>query len=272
MIELFEQNIRTNDRQSSKGNQLKWENNGIWYKADYTGYEGLSEYLISHLLEKTTLRTEEFVVYDLEEIAYKSRHYSGVRSQSFLKGDWQIITLERLFYNFFGKSLYKAIYSIDGSEQRMRFLVDQVERMTGLDSFGVYLNKLFTIDAFFLNEDRHTHNIAVLMNREGQFDYCPVFDNGAGLLSDCTLDYPLDEDVYELMQLSRAKTICGDYDEQLDVSESLYGNHIQFQFKKEDVRNLLSAVTIYTETEKNRTETILYEQMRKYQYLFPLKF
>ncbi len=35
MIELFEQNIRTNDRQSSKGNQLKWENKGIWYKADY---------------------------------------------------------------------------------------------------------------------------------------------------------------------------------------------------------------------------------------------
>ena len=31
MIELFEQNIRTNDRQSSKGNQLKWKNEGIWY-------------------------------------------------------------------------------------------------------------------------------------------------------------------------------------------------------------------------------------------------
>ena len=46
MIELFEQNIRTNDRQSSKGNQLKWENKGIWYKADYTGYEGLAEYMI----------------------------------------------------------------------------------------------------------------------------------------------------------------------------------------------------------------------------------
>ena len=44
MIELFEQNIRTNDRQSSKGNQLKWENEGIWYKADYTGYEGLADY------------------------------------------------------------------------------------------------------------------------------------------------------------------------------------------------------------------------------------
>lgn len=51
MIELFEQNIRTNDRQSSKGNQLKWENEGIWYKADYTGYEGLAEYMISNLLK-----------------------------------------------------------------------------------------------------------------------------------------------------------------------------------------------------------------------------
>ena len=44
MIELFGQNIRTNRRQSSKGNQLKWENDGIWYKADYTGYEGLASH------------------------------------------------------------------------------------------------------------------------------------------------------------------------------------------------------------------------------------
>ena len=28
MVELFEQNIRTNTRQSSKGNQLKWKCGG----------------------------------------------------------------------------------------------------------------------------------------------------------------------------------------------------------------------------------------------------
>ena len=72
MIELFEQNIRTNDRQSSKGNQLKWENEGIWYKADYTGYEGLAEYMISHLLKKSTLTENEFVCYNLEK--NKIRH------------------------------------------------------------------------------------------------------------------------------------------------------------------------------------------------------
>ena len=51
MVELSEQNIRTNNRQSSKGNQLKWYKNEIWYKADYTGYEGLAEYVVSNLLE-----------------------------------------------------------------------------------------------------------------------------------------------------------------------------------------------------------------------------
>ena len=33
MIELFEQDERKNDRQSSKGNQLKWENRGIWKRS-----------------------------------------------------------------------------------------------------------------------------------------------------------------------------------------------------------------------------------------------
>ena len=45
MVQLFEQDIKTNDRQSSKGNQLKWCRNNVWYKADYMGYEGLVEYV-----------------------------------------------------------------------------------------------------------------------------------------------------------------------------------------------------------------------------------
>lgn len=268
MIELFEQNIRTNDRQSSKGNQLKWENEGIWYKADYVGYEGLAEYMISHLLEKSTLLTDEFVLYDLEKIKYKSTIYTGVRSADFLEEGWQLITLERLFQNFFGQSLYRAIYGITECENRLSFIVEQVERITGLENFGIYLNKLFTIDAFFLNEDRHTHNIAVMMNADGKFAYCPIFDNGAGLLADTKMDYSLTENVYELMKQSRAKTISRDFDEQLDVSEKLYKGNIKFSFKKRDIKELLEKVTEYSEEEKKRVETIIYEQMRKYEYLF----
>lgn len=268
MIELFEQNIRTNDRQSSKGNQLKWENKGIWYKADYTGYEGLVEYMISHLLKKSTLTENEFVCYDLEKIKYGSVIYNGVKSKNFLNEDWQIITLERLFKNFFGESLYKTLYRIPEHKERLHFLVQQVERITGLQNFGIYMNKLLTIDAFFLNEDRHTHNIAVLMNGNGDYMYCPIFDNGAGLLSDTTMDYPLSGDTYSLIDNVQSKTICSEFDEQLDISESLYNMNLKFHFTKKDVNELLVNAGAYPEEIRNRVETVIFAQMRKYTYLF----
>ena len=218
MIELFEQNERMQDRQSSKGNQLKWENAGIWYKADYTGYEGLAEYMISHLLIKSTLKPEEFVRYDLEEIKYKRQVYQGVKSRTFLSEDWQIITLERLFQKMYGNSLNQMLWKMDDAEQRLRFLEEQVERMTGLRGFGIYLNKLLTIDAIFLNEDRHTHNST-------------------------------------------------DFDEQLDVSEHLYGCNLKFFFTKRDVDQLLEQAKGYSDEVRERVQTILHRQIDKYAYL-----
>lgn len=157
-----------------------------------------------------------------------------MKSKDFLTDDWQIITLERLFYSFFGESLYRAVFAIREVEERYLFLVHQVERITGLTDFGKYLNKLFTIDAMFLNEDRHMHNIAVLMNSKGEFAYCPIFDNGGGPLSDTTMDYPMGGEVYT----------------------------------KKDISQLLEQASIYSEVQRRRVETILFEQMRKYQYLF----
>ena len=153
-------------------------------------------------------------------------------------------------------------------EERLHFLVQQVERMTGLQNFGVYMNKLLTIDAFFLNEDRHTHNIAVLMNGKGDYAYCPIFDNGAGLLADTTMDYPLSGDVYVLMNHVQSKTICSEFDEQLDISEALYKANLKFQFTKKDVIELLEKAETYPEEIRNRVETIIFTQMRKYAYLF----
>lgn len=97
MIELFESDIKEENRKSSKGNQLKWKKGNIWYKADYLGYEGLAEYVISRLLTKSSLKMAEFVLYDLEEIKYKTQTFNGVKCTDFLKNKWQVITLERLF-------------------------------------------------------------------------------------------------------------------------------------------------------------------------------
>ena len=268
MVELFEQDVKEFDRQSSKGNQLKWESDGIWYKADYTGYEGLTEYIISQLLVFSSLEPSEYARYDLEQIRYKRKIYNGASSRNFLADDWQIITLERLFKNFCGESLTKALWHLPDEKKRVLFLVEQIQRITGLTHFGEYLDKLFTIDALFLNEDRHMHNIAVLMNGEGQYAYCPIFDNGAGLMSDTTQDYPLNEDIYEMLGEVKAKTISTDFDRQLDIAEQLYGEQIYFNFTKKDVKELIDRAVEYPEPIRQRVEDILYSQMNKYRYLF----
>ena len=48
---------------TSKGDQLKWKIDDRWYKADYMGYEGLSQVLVSDLLQKSTCPFP-FVEYD----------------------------------------------------------------------------------------------------------------------------------------------------------------------------------------------------------------
>ena len=268
MVELFEQNIKTNTRQSSKGNQLKWENEGIWYKADYTGYEGLAEYVISHLLKLTNLNEGEYVLYEPEQIKYKRQIYNGVRSRTFIDEDWQIITLERLFKNVYNESLTSVLWHMSDVKERLEFLVNAIKNITDLNNGGEYICRLFTIDAFFLNEDRHMHNIAVLMNGKGEYKYCPVFDNGAGLLSDTTMDYPIGQDIYQMISEVKSKSVSQDFDEQLDVAENLYGQNLQFLFTKKNVSDIVNNADMYPLEERKRVELIIYSQMNKYKYLF----
>ena len=44
-VELFEQHIVTTERHSSKGNQLKWKDGEIWYKADFPGLGACENFL-----------------------------------------------------------------------------------------------------------------------------------------------------------------------------------------------------------------------------------
>ncbi|MBQ8857317.1 MAG: hypothetical protein IJ024_04130 [Lachnospiraceae bacterium] len=268
MIELFDANMRMENRQSSKGNQQKWLKEGVWYKADYTGYEGLAECVISHLLQKSSLSKEEYVLYDTELIHYKAAQFRGCKSADFLPEGWNLITLERLFQNMYGQSLNKSIYKIQSYETRLEFIVNQTIRMTGLENFGAYMGKLLTIDALFLNEDRHTHNIAVLMDEVGGFHYCPFFDHGAALLSDVTMDYPMSRNLEEAMNDVEAKTFCRSFEEQMEIAEKLYGINLRFHFTTNDVERLLEQEPHYTIEEKTRVWQILAWQMRKYKYLF----
>lgn len=150
----------------------------------------------------------------------------------------------------------------------LHFIVQQVERITGLVDFGKYMSKLLTVDALFLNEDRHTHNIAVLIDANGNYDYCPIFDNGASLLSDTMMDYPTSEDEYLMIKQVQSKTFTQNFDEQLDCVENNYGRNIYFHFNKNDVETILNSEIFYSNEIKERVKNIIFGQMNKYQYLF----
>ncbi len=267
MIHLYENDRYTEHRASSKGNQLKFRRGDFWYKADFTGYEGLTEYTVSKLLAYSDLTAEEYVDYDLEEIEYNGNIYPACKSRDFSDG-WQMYTLERLFEQNFGIGLNKLIYTTPDRRDRLRLLVDQVERLTGLDDFGGYMSKILTIDALFLNEDRHTHNLAILRNDRKEYRLVPFFDQGAGLLADTTVDYPLGRDIIEMIPRVKAKTFCDSFDEQLDIAEELYGERIRFRFGFPEVDRIVNAATGYSEEIRKRVIDIVMQMRHKYQYLF----
>lgn len=267
MIKLFDEDIKTSDRKSSKGNQLKFERDGMWYKADNMGYEGLSECVVSSLIQYSSLRKDEYTVYEYETIEYNGNHYRGCKSKDFADG-WKVITLERLFMQTYGHSLNKLIYATEDHLERLRLIVDQTERITGIRDFGKYMNKLLTIDALFLNEDRHTHNIAVLMNDRGRFKLCPIFDNGGALMSDTSMDYPLGRNVYDLMDAVKPKTFADSFEEQLEISERLYGSQVAFCYSEKELDLILTGADAYNDQETERIKNVVLQMKRKYQYLF----
>lgn len=255
------------ENHTSKGNQPKWHIDGKWYKADHMGYEALAEYVVSELLKKSNV--ENFVVYDLVEIKYDNKTSLGCVSDNFRENYEMLVPIEKLHRQYFGKGLADALSDKESTEDKIKYTVSFIEKITSLEKVGEYFSAMLAIDAFFLNEDRHTNNIAVIRNEKTKkYRFAPVFDNGLSLLSD-TNDYTTDCDIYENMQRVNAKPFDRSFDEQLNVAEELYGTQLKFCFTRNDVYNIISDLkNVYDEKIVERAEQILLQQMRKYQYLF----
>lgn len=252
---------------TSKGDQPKWQMGGKWYKADHMGYEALAEVLISQLLKQSNV--PDFVEYEPVRIQYQGKEINGCASKNFRGKDEMLVPFERLHRAYKGQGLAATLGRIDEPQERIRYTVDFVEQMTGLTGVGEYLTLLLELDSFFLNEDRHTNNLAVIRNeRTKEFRLCPIFDNGLSLLSDLN-DYPMDKDVYDCIRRVRAKPFDMDFDAQVEAAEALYGMHLKFSFTRYDVSKMLDAVReLYSSTVIARVEQTVYEQMRKYPVYF----
>lgn len=255
------------ENHTSKGNQPKWYIHNKWYKADHMGYEALSEYVVSELLKKSNVHN--FVVYDLVEIKYDNKTSLGCVSDNFREDYEMLVPIEKLHRQYFGKGLADVLSDKESIEDKIKYTVNFIEKITGLENVGEYFATVLAVDAFFLNEDRHTNNIAVIRNEKTKkFRFAPIFDNGLSLLSD-TNDYILDCDVYDNIKKVNAKPFDRSFDEQLNAVEEIYGSQLKFNFTRTDIYNIIDALkNVYDEKIVQRVETILLQQMRKYQYLF----
>lgn len=234
---------------SSKGNQEKWydKDTNKWYKLDQFGYEALSETLISILLRKSNIQQDtpfSFVSYNMERLHVHGRERTGCSSENFLQEGQSIITLNHLLSRYLGTSLKEKLGSLSSDKKRIEYLATATADYTGLQAFPQYLTLLFEIDALFLNDDRHLNNIAVL-ERNGVFDYCPIFDNGAGLLSNVQLS-PMDIVPRGLLKGLLARPFNMSFTRQMNTARSLYGKQLQIpEFSRNDILEVLVPLLVY---------------------------
>lgn len=232
---------------SSKGNQEKWLDSGRWYKLDQFGYEGLAETLVSALLERSTIETDtpfRFVRYRMERMHAHGLERTGCSSSDFLAQGQSIITLSHLLSRQEEKLLAERLGRLSSDKKRIAYLAQATAEFTGLTEFPAYLTLLFEIDALFLNDDRHLNNIAVL-EQDGRYDYCPIFDNGAALLSN-QRDYPMDISPKGLVPMVLARPFHSSFNRQRNTVVSLFGPQLKIsQFRREDILEALSPLLEY---------------------------
>lgn len=181
---------------TSLGNQSKYYKNGYWFKEDLMGYEGMAEEGVFDILRISTLEPKEFAVYECI-------NGWGCKSLDFLKEGQRIITFSRLFKTY-GYNYEKELTAIKEPERQVYELIKRVKEFSGVDTED-YLRKVFTLDSFIFNEDRHLNNLSIILNGDTTFQLCPIFDNGLSLLAN-KKDYPDWGEHSTISQLKRVKS------------------------------------------------------------------
>lgn len=232
---------------SSKGNQEKWLDNGKWYKLDQFGYEALAECFTFMLLEHSNIERDTpfcYVRYDMEKLLVHGRERTGCSSENFLNHGEAIITLSHLFKQHLGGSVAEVLGRLSSDKKRMIYLAEATADITGLTDFPQYLTLLFEIDGLVLNDDRHLNNIAVI-SKGDCFDYCPIFDQGAGVLSNVMYS-PMDIVPKSLISSAQARPFNTTFNRQIRAMQSLYGKQLDIpKFTRNQLYEMLQPLLLY---------------------------
>ena len=102
----------------------------------------------------------------------------------------------------------------------------------------------------FGNENRHLNNIAVLRRGE-RFGYCPLFDFGAGLLSNVR-DYPMEIEPKALVRQIRARPFDTTFARQVRAAEAAYAVQLEWDFDRKDIDAVLAEpLSFYAERDRS---------------------
>ena len=126
---------------------------------------------------------------------------------------------------------------------------------------------LFEIDGLFLNDDRHLNNIAVL-EQGGRYSNCPIFDNGAGLLSNTQLS-PMDIAPAALVKAVKAWPFNTTFNRQVITARGLYEQQLKMpRVTARDIAKVIESMLAYYPTRDRGiisdrvTETIFIKQLQ----------
>ena len=236
---------------SSEGTQVKFFSDGKWFKQDLNGYEGETEYIVSCLLSCSNI--SDYVTYEKCMINGKS----GCVSKNFLRENETFITFERLHFSYTGQHMLDAVMVYSDIKERIEYVRQFIKKNTNLDISG-YLSNIFSVDALTLNYDRHFNNLGIIYDSEKNiFREAPVFDNGAGLLSNVSR-FPVFRSIEENSEHIAGQPICANLDLQA------YYAGITLQIDYEMFENL------YIQTLKpSRALLVLKYQLQQKRKLFP---
>jgi len=248
---------------SSKGNQVKWSKDGLWVKADFLGYEGLSECLASWVAANTNIGNfapiTKYHTCNLLMVESKSPH-NGCYSINFLGKDESCITLGRLLETEVQGDCKKRFDKLS-TKDKISTIVDIVSDITNIPNFGEWLTCLLEFDSLILNEDRHFFNIAVIATNSG-YRIMNLFDSGAAFCSDTQKDYPLTIPTHICIRNVKSKPFSTDFKKQVNACRELYGTQLRVNLDSADIHDdLLSNFGIYSAEVQGRALSILRHQL-----------
>ena len=160
---------------TSDGTQDKFFKDGLWFKLDRHGGEGIAQTTASLILKNCGLAPSKFVEYYPCVINGKN----GCYSKNFLKEDESFITIYRLYKNVTGRDLAQVCATMD-YDDAIEYVINFVKKQTNLD-IHEYLANTFALDKAILNEDRHFNNLGLIYDGT-EFYTAPIFDNGKAFL------------------------------------------------------------------------------------------